>query len=207
MTLKEHFFVSRLVTFNETFASLNNTTDYVVLWHEGIAGRCASDVASAYMKCINLCEKDNVVFWADNCTGQNKNWVLFTALCWCVNQNWGPKTITLKFLERGHTFMRADSIHGNIGSAMRKRPNIYTFDDFVDVCDGSAKKIRPVTLGVHDFYEFEDGHRARTSKTVTLPLLNKVKVIKFQSGSRSMWFINNFNGQFEEVDFLKVTKI
>ena len=35
------FFVSRLVTFNETFASLNNTTDYVVLWHEGIAGRCA----------------------------------------------------------------------------------------------------------------------------------------------------------------------
>ena len=99
--------------------------------------------------------------------------------------------------------MRADSIHGNIGSAMRKRPNIYTFDDFVDVCDGSTKKIKPVTLGVHDFYEFEDGHRARTSKTVTLPLLNKVKVVKFQSGSRSMWFKNNFNGQFEEVNFLK----
>ena len=57
MTLKEHFIVSRLVTFNETFASLNNTTDYVMLWHEGIAGRCPSDVASAYMNALTCVRK------------------------------------------------------------------------------------------------------------------------------------------------------
>ena len=48
---KQHFFVSRLVTFNETFACLNddNEPDHVILWHEAISGRPASDVACAFL--------------------------------------------------------------------------------------------------------------------------------------------------------------
>ena len=81
MTTKEHFFVSRLVVFNETFASMNEEVDFAVLWHEGIAGRLATNVASAYIKCINL-SGDTVTVWVDNCSGQNKNWTLFSALVW-----------------------------------------------------------------------------------------------------------------------------
>ena len=110
---KMHFFTSRLVVFNETFASLSGGSDLVVLWHEAISGRNASDVASSYIKCIITCQKPAVTFWADNCTAKNKNWMLFTALVWCTNQEWGPKVIQLKYLERGHTTMRADSIHGS----------------------------------------------------------------------------------------------
>ena len=80
-------------------------------------------------RCIGLCHTVG-----DNCAAQNKNWTFFTALSWSVNQEWGPEKVTLKFLERGHTFMRADSLHGNIGAKMKKHKNIYTFDDFVDVC-------------------------------------------------------------------------
>ena len=45
---KQHFFVSRLVTFNETFACLNddNEPDHVILWHEAISGWSASDCKS-----------------------------------------------------------------------------------------------------------------------------------------------------------------
>ena len=51
LTTKEHIFTSRLVCFNETFcASTGGTTDYTVLWHEGINGRKASDVTSAFVK-------------------------------------------------------------------------------------------------------------------------------------------------------------
>ena len=35
MTTKEHFFVSRLVVFNATFASMNEEVDFAVLWHKG----------------------------------------------------------------------------------------------------------------------------------------------------------------------------
>jgi len=36
LTSKEHIFVSRLVVFNETFASLDGHADLLILWHEGV---------------------------------------------------------------------------------------------------------------------------------------------------------------------------
>ena len=69
MTPKEHFFVSRLVVFNETFASVKEDGDFVILWHKAISGRLGVDVASSYMKCEKLCEIDNLIFWAVNCSG------------------------------------------------------------------------------------------------------------------------------------------
>ena len=101
--------------------------------HEAIAGRNASDVASAYIKLITACGvPKHILIWADNCNTQNKNWTLFTALIQCVN-TWGPETITVKFLEKGHTFMAADNVRGDIGKSTKKRQVIATFDDFVDI--------------------------------------------------------------------------
>jgi len=31
--------------------------DHVILWHEAIAGRQAANVASAYIKCIEMCQR------------------------------------------------------------------------------------------------------------------------------------------------------
>ena len=173
-----------MVVFNETFASLDGGKDIVVLWHEAIAGRLAQNVASAYIKCINTCGKDYIIFWADNCTAQNKNWTLFTAMTWCVNQVWGPKSIIIRYLEKGHTFMRADSVHGKIGTKMRRTPNVYTFSDFVEMCHESASAIKPVSMQVGDFYEFLDGHRSRQTKrsTVTIPQLNDISEVEFKKG-------------------------
>jgi len=102
MTIKEHFFVSRLVVFNETFASITaKQLHLVVLWHEGITGRMAADVVSAYVRCLTYCASQKVVFWVDNCAAQNKNWTLFTTLVLCVNADWGPEQVNIKFLEGG----------------------------------------------------------------------------------------------------------
>ena len=99
LTTKAQFFVSRLVTFNETFASMNSEfPDYCILWHEAISGRNACDVAS-YMKLSEIIvqqDSRDVVIWADNCSGQNKNWFLFTSIVQCVN-TWGPNSITMKY--------------------------------------------------------------------------------------------------------------
>lgn len=203
METKEHFFVSRLVVFNETFASVKQDVDYVMLWHEAISGRLATDVSSSYIKCVNRCGKDKVIFWVDNCTGQNKNWYLFTALVWCVNADWGPSSITMKYFERGHSFMRADSVHGNIGKKMNKCPEICTFDDFVEICDKARATICPIVMQYNEFYMFLDGHRARQSKKVQVPKLQGLSVVEFRKGSRSMFYQSEFEGEVKEVDFLK----
>ena len=78
---KEHIFVRSFVAFNETFATLTDGyPDYVVVWHEGIGRRNAPEVASAFIKCAKKCAAKKIVFWCDNCSAQNKNWVLYTAI-------------------------------------------------------------------------------------------------------------------------------
>ena len=116
MNIKEHFFVSRLTVFNETFASLSGDEDMCVLWHEALSGRDASDVTSAYYQAIiNSSNCNRFTFWADNCCAQNKNWTLFSTFVSLVNSVDGPEEITMKYFEPGHTYMRADSVHGSIG--------------------------------------------------------------------------------------------
>ena len=86
LTTKESFFVSRLVCFNETFASgEKGDKNFAVMWHEGISGRKASDVTSAYCKFLVESGEKNPIFWVDNCSAQNKNWTFYTGMAQVVN--------------------------------------------------------------------------------------------------------------------------
>ena len=94
----EHFFVSRFVVFNEFFACQIRSRDLCILWHEGIKGRKAKDVAFSYVDTVRFCDKNQVNFWADKCGAQNKNWTLYNALLLVVNAERGPESITMKYL-------------------------------------------------------------------------------------------------------------
>ena len=65
----------------------DQNVDHVLLWHEKISVKNADDLASAFIKCINLAASTDKVLWVNNCAGQNKNWACYTALVWYVNQN------------------------------------------------------------------------------------------------------------------------
>jgi len=47
--------------------------------------------------------------------------------------------------------MKADSIHGSIGKKMRKKPEIITFQDFVDLCNEAGTNIKAVVMEIGDF--------------------------------------------------------
>lgn len=102
MAIKNSFLVSRLFCFNETFANLRNTgSHYCMLWHEAIKGRTGSDVrvVSTFFNLLKQLDdtKKHIVFRADNCAAQNKNWTLFSSCVLFVNEDWGPETITFRF--------------------------------------------------------------------------------------------------------------
>ena len=82
--LKIAIFCKRIVLFNETFAPLERKgcgKANRVLRHDGIAGQSAEEVASTYVKVIQSNrDKRKFIFWADNCSAQNNNWFLFTAI-------------------------------------------------------------------------------------------------------------------------------
>ena len=93
LDLKQAIFCKRLVLFSETFAHVGGRKKSKTLkptgalWHEAITGRLAEDVASAFIHFIRKnCDIQSFIFWTDNCSGQIKNWFLFTALVNEVNR-------------------------------------------------------------------------------------------------------------------------
>ena len=84
-----------------------------VIWHERIRGRSAADVASTFVSFIRK-NRDTIdfIFWLDNCSAQNKNWYLYTALLNKINSEGGyASSVTLQYFEPDHTTMSANNFH------------------------------------------------------------------------------------------------
>ena len=83
-------FVRHIILFNETFSPVGGHADPLGnLWHKGIRGQNDEDIASVFIKFLTNHDAADIVFWLDNCTGQNKNWTLFggfTLFCPSGNQ-------------------------------------------------------------------------------------------------------------------------
>ena len=134
LVLKVLVFCKRIDVFNETFAPVgvskngkNKATG--VLWHEGLRGRSAADVASTFISFIrkNWDTKD-FIFWLGNCSAQNKNWYLYTALLNEINPKGGyASSVTLKYFEPGHTFMSVNNFHHQVEQRMRQKKNVEDF--------------------------------------------------------------------------------
>jgi len=209
--VKTCVFTRRLVAFHETFAPLGSKVNsgknkqpvISVVWHEGMSGRNADDVASAYAKVIRSAEMRDFkqfIFYVDNCSAQNKNWTLFTCMTAEVNRGAGPDQITMRFLEKGHTFMSADSYHAQVESAMRKMKNLYDFGDFQSAVARYGAKV--LTMEVNDFVLWENG--MSTAKFTKKPNLSDVQEIQFRKGETKLfWKKNMDDAEYEEGEFLK----
>jgi hypothetical protein len=204
-TIRYFFFVSRLVVFHETFANLKPVgQNKCILWHEAITGRNNPDVSAYYNALIRLNdETKHVIFWADNCSAQNKNWVLFTGCIIFVNENCGPETITFKYFQPGHSFMKADSIHGQIGKKWNKTPEVLDYEDLEKLIKSSNRFNNIVSLRSEDFKLLKNGCIQR-KKGSPIPKLGEIKSVQFRKGLRKMFFKQELeNEEFLESSILK----
>lgn len=56
------------------------------VWHESVGGQKGEDIASTFIQVLQH-DRDyrSVIHFTDNCSAQNKNWILFPALVNLVN--------------------------------------------------------------------------------------------------------------------------
>ncbi|KAG5269081.1 hypothetical protein AALO_G00198090 [Alosa alosa] len=210
--VKAAVFTRRISAYHETFATVgakktNKKKTISVVWHEGVAGRSAKEVTSAYAAALEK-ERDtkHVIYWVDNCSAQNKNWLLLTSLVTLVNSDTiSAEDVTLKFFEPGHTFMSADSFHHGVEQEMRRRPGgvVFDFEDFLSVvANSNSRKVEVVELKNEMIRAWIDGHSA--AKVKKMPRLAQIKVVQLRRGSMSM-FVKKSHGEedFIELDFLQ----
>ncbi|CAB3237615.1 unnamed protein product [Arctia plantaginis] len=98
------YYKRKLSTYNFTVFNMGTKDATCYMWHEGIANRGANEVASCLYDFIKEHKRKGITefrFWSDNCSGQNRNRIVFF-LYLLAAKEFDVKIIH-RFLEKGHT--------------------------------------------------------------------------------------------------------
>ena len=218
--VKTAVFTRRIIAYHETFAPLVPTKEVRkqwknegkkikpvkpigIVWHEGIQGRFDEDVSSTVHKCLRdprYREAKHIIIWADNCTGQLKNWTFYASLVYEVNNlHASIETITIKYFEKGHTYMSADSFHASVETTIRKMKRLYDFDDFVR---SISKNGIVIEMKEGDFIDYKE--QLSTAKDTNYPYLRNIFVVEFRKGSTKMfWKETHATSEFKSGEFIQ----
>lgn len=212
---KTAIFCPRLIAFNESFfplgSAINDNKPYAVLWNESISGRRSpEDMISTFKAFLNFKrDRKNIVLWLDNCSAQNKNWALFCFMVQIVNSTEiSADSITLKYLEPGHTFMSADSFHHQVEQSLTKKGKVYDFNDFVE-CVGNANKRKNTVkvMNVDDFTTYEDlSSQYKLRKNNPRVYLTNIMAVRVKRGLSKLKYKFNHAEEYNPVllDFLQI---
>ena len=153
---KEAAFCRRLTTFHETFAPAGHASAskpvISAIWHEAVANRKAIEVCGAIMKLLTSPyldpdrEHSHLIIWADNCGGQNKNYVLYQTIYTAVHSQFVRfDKVTIKYFVAGHSFMAADSFHAAVERSIKRNPVLLNIGEFeVSLKHSGYRTIRPI---------------------------------------------------------------
>ena len=124
-----------------TFYKLATKDVYSYVWHEGEGALTANEFAS----CVTDFLTDNpgfsrYILYSDGCTYQKRNFTLAKALLHFAVTH--KVEVEQKFLEKGHTQMEVDSVHGCIERHL-KNASIYVPAQLVDKIESARTKLFP----------------------------------------------------------------
>lgn len=207
---KEVIFTGRLIVFNESFVPVGKrriARPLGVLWHEEVSGRKKEDIISAfYAFFLKNRDKESITIWLDNCSGQNKNWCLFSFFIYIVNADEvNLKNLTVKYFERGHTFMSADHFHHQVEKSLKQTGTVWDFNDYIQCVQNATKNTTVVTLQINNFYDWKDvSSKYKLLKTTPRFYLKDLSVVTFSRGERTLKYKTSFDTEEEpkELNFL-----
>ena len=148
------YYKSKLACHNYTVYNLTTRDVVCYFWHEGEADLGCNTFASCLVHYIeqSIGEIKNIIIYSDGCTYQNRNVTIANALLDLAVRK--QITITQKILEKGHTQMECNSVHGTIERGLRNKP-IYVPANYVDVMQ-NARLTNPYTVKHVDHTFFTD---------------------------------------------------
>ena len=202
---------NRLVVFNQIFVPLGeqhgrHTQRKVraVVWHEAVADRSVVEITSAFVKLIADVyeEAPCVTIWCEGWP-QNKNWVLYTSLARVLNSNMFPglRSVTLKYLEAGHTSETCDSFQNLVEKRMRKDKSILNFKDFRKAVEDAGGEARVISMEPLDFRSWDQ--KVDKDKLVTIPRLSEMAVVRFERNSKFLMFkVSHSESAYSSCEFL-----
>ena len=141
--------------------------------------------------------QQSITAWLDNCGSQGKNWIIYTALVSFMCSGLA-ELCTLRYFEKGHTFMSADSYHHSVEKAMKQKKNMHDFSDFIECLnlDGQA-----VILSHNDLFSDPKG-LTKGRHTCNCPVIDQLKEVQFYKNFKTFQWKYDFKDEYETCEFL-----
>lgn len=113
------YYKCRLNCFNFIIFEIGTKRSLCYFWHEAVASRGANKIATCLFSYIStLPPNTDIIFYSDNCIGQNKNKIVISMYLYAVC-NTEVNSIVHKFLTVGHTQNEGNSMHSVIARQKR----------------------------------------------------------------------------------------
>lgn len=218
------YYISKVANYNFTVCELQSMQAFCYLWHEGEAHRGPNEIASCIFKFIQKKSEERsndfeIIFYSDNCGGQNKNKFIIGLYQYALKIFLNLKTITHKFLIRGHTQNEGDSVHSviekQINLSLKSSP-IYTAYQYAQIIRDSKKKapfFKVEELDHSNFLNFKDytsqiGNNFNKNTNSESIHFNDIKVLKLSRGkTNSFEYKTSYKDEtFKTIDFAKKRK-
>ncbi|XP_046665796.1 uncharacterized protein LOC124357786 [Homalodisca vitripennis] len=192
------YYKSKLNMLNLTVCELKNDAVFCYTWHEGEGARGSCEIGTCIYKYLSEkvknCENDiEIIFYSDNCSGQQKNKYLFSMYLYAVDKL-PIKSITHNFLIKGHSQNEGDNVHAMIEKQIKKclkSGPIYHPAQYISLIKTAKKTGNPYKvneLSHEDFLDFKDlwaniGCNSTVNVSGCTVAMNDIKIIKVEKDS------------------------
>lgn len=189
------YYKSKINCLNFTISELGLDHTECYFWDEGEAQRGANEIGTCVLtflqKKSEAANSDllDAVFYSDNCCGQQKNQFIISMYIYAV-VNLKFKSITHKFLIRGHTQNEGDAVHSIIEKEIKKTLRsgpIYVPFQYITAIRNSKKNGNPFVVNEMTYEDFIDIKNLAGVKLIKnlegdTVKLSDIKVIRIEKG-------------------------
>lgn len=204
------FYKHKLNVYNFTIFDASNTDGYCYVWDETHGKKGSTEIGSCLLKYLHglPATVTHVSTFIDTCGGQNRNKYVAAAMLYAVNKIKHLQVIDLKFMESGHSYLEADSMHATIERA-RKHKKIYTTREWSVLISAARIKPKPYYVNDMNFNDFYDLQKLADTMTPNTTLnINKEKVqwlkIKWMRFEKCDPFLIKYKYELYGEDFLVI---
>lgn len=186
------YFKTKLCCHNFTVYDLATRKVECYFWHEGQGDVSANNFTSCFVDYIkeqtSSRQLKTIIIYSDGCGYQNRNVTLANSLLLLAVET--NVTIVQKFLEKGHTWMEADSVHSTIERRLTDR-QIYWPPEYIEVIT-SARSSEPYHVKNLSFEFFLDFSKLSFYKSIRPgsrsgdPQVTDIRALKYDGSDCSI---------------------
>lgn len=207
------YYKCKLNVLNFTIHDISNKISDCYVWDESNGNRGVNELGSCvfdYLTNVSDAGKTEIVFYSDNCAGQQKNKFMISMYLYavrCLNIN----KITHKYLIKGHTQNEGDAVHSLIERQIKRQVRsgpMYTPESFVSAIKMAKRNGPPFKVHELNYEFFYDVKKLFSSLgCVNLgPLkINEAKIMEVRKECpNSIFYKTSYEDQeFKEVVIIK----